>query len=215
MLQKSKERLVVCHFAALWAPQCRQISDVLQELAKSSDLASVLFVEVNAESLQDLSQEYNVASVPTCILFANGESCCVIEGANVPLLTKKIRETAFKKFPLSVDSLPASEKHETLDLNERLKSLINKGTVMIFMKGSPDAPRCKFSRQLVDILGEVDCKYESFDILSDEEVRQGLKLYSNWPTYPQIYVDGELVGGLDIIKELRETGDLKETLKIA
>jgi glutaredoxin-related protein len=102
------------------------------------------------------------------------------------------------------------------------------------MKGDRNTPRCGFSRQLVEILNETryqvkiaDMKstfslffalffriaYDTFDILNDEEVRQGLKTYSNWPTYPQVYVKGELVGGLDIIKELRSSGDLLSTLK--
>lgn len=68
------------------------------------------------------------------------------------------------------------------------------------MKGSPNAPRCGFSRTLVGILNELNAKYETFDILEDEEVRQGLKTFSNWPTYPQVYVNGEFIGGLDIIK---------------
>lgn len=68
------------------------------------------------------------------------------------------------------------------------------------MKGSPNAPRCGFSRTLVGILSELNAKYETFDILEDEEVRQGLKTFSNWPTYPQVYVNGEFIGGLDIIK---------------
>ena len=68
------------------------------------------------------------------------------------------------------------------------------------------------SRQMVGILKEENVKFSSFDILADEEVRQGLKTYSNWPTYPQLYVNGELVGGLDIVKEMKESGDLATTL---
>ena len=84
---------------------------------------------------------------------------------------------------------------------------------MIFMKGNRNEPRCGFSRTLIGILNETGLSYETFDILSDEEVRQGLKKFSNWPTYPQVYVKGDLVGGLDIIKELQESDDLITTLK--
>ena len=94
-----------------------------------------------------------------------------------------------------------------------LKALVNRDPLMIFMKGNPDEPRCGFSRTLVGILNETGLKYDTFDILSNEDVRQGLKKFSNWPTYPQVYVKGELVGGLDIIKELNESGDLLSTLK--
>uniref|UniRef100_A0A3B3UMR3 Glutaredoxin 3 n=1 Tax=Poecilia latipinna TaxID=48699 RepID=A0A3B3UMR3_9TELE len=106
--------------------------------------------------------------------------------------------------------LPAGAA-EVPDLNERLKKLINAGPCMLFMKGSPQEPRCGFSRQIVGLLKEHNIQFSSFDILSDEEVRQGLKTFSNWPTYPQLYVNGELVGGLDIVKELAESGELENT----
>lgn len=80
------------------------------------------------------------------------------------------------------------------------------------MKGLPSGPKCGFSRKIVDILENEGCSYGSFDILTDEEVRQGLKTYSDWPTYPQLYVGGELLGGLDIVQEMHEDGSLKEAL---
>ena len=93
------------------------------------------------------------------------------------------------------------------------KALINQAPLMIFMKGSPKEPQCGFSRTLVGILNDTGIEYDTFDILSNDDVRQGLKKFSNWPTYPQVYVKGELVGGLDIIKELKDSGDLESTLK--
>ena len=83
------------------------------------------------------------------------------------------------------------------------------------MKGSPDAPRCGFSRQIAELLAAEKVKFDSFDILSDEEVRQGLKTFSNWPTYPQLYADGKLLGGLDVVKELQEEGELLDSLPAA
>lgn len=98
------------------------------------------------------------------------------------------------------------------DLRARLERLVNYAPVMLFMKGTPDAPRCGFSRQMVELLRSVGAKFSSFDILTDESVRQGLKEYSNWPTYPQLYVKGKLIGGLDIARELHEQGELQQTL---
>jgi len=98
-------------------------------------------------------------------------------------------------------------------LDDRLKALINTGPIMVFMKGDPSTPKCGFSRQLMEILEETKLKFDTFDILTDDSVRQGLKSYSNWPTYPQVYVKGELIGGLDIIKELKESGDLVPSLQ--
>ncbi|VDM28496.1 unnamed protein product [Toxocara canis] len=72
---------------------------------------------------------------------------------------------------------------------------------MIFIKGTPEEPKCGFTRRALELLRSVNADFSSFDILSDEQVRQGLKEYSNWPTYPQIYLDGELIGGLDVFSE--------------
>ena len=82
------------------------------------------------------------------------------------------------------------------------------------MKGSPAAPRCGFSRQITEILSLNNIPYASFDILTDENVRAGLKTLSDWPTFPQLYVRGEFVGGLDIIKEIATSGDLASELGV-
>ena len=83
---------------------------------------------------------------------------------------------------------------------------------MLFMKGTPEAPRCGFSRRVSALLTESGRAYGTFDILGDEEVRQGLKELSDWPTYPQLYVDGELVGGCDIVEQLAQDGTLAAAL---
>lgn len=102
---------------------------------------------------------------------------------------------------------------KTVSLENRLKSLINKSPVMLFMKGNKEAAKCGFSRQILEIMNNTGVEYDTFDILEDEEVRQGLKTYSNWPTFPQLYVKGDLIGGLDIVKELLEGGELVSVLK--
>ena len=95
-------------------------------------------------------------------------------------------------------------------LEDKLKTLISSSPVMLFMKGSPQAPKCGFSRKIVDILSQESIEFGSFDILTDDEVRQGLKSYSDWPTYPQLYVHGKLMGGLDIVNEMIAEGSLKD-----
>jgi Grx4 family monothiol glutaredoxin len=85
------------------------------------------------------------------------------------------------------------------ELDAHLKQLVSAAPVMLFMKGTPSAPQCGFSRKTVAILRENGIKYGFFNILADDEVRQGLKEFSEWPTFPQVYVDGEFVGGLDIV----------------
>jgi Grx4 family monothiol glutaredoxin len=97
-------------------------------------------------------------------------------------------------------------------LEERVGGLIKQSRVMLFMKGLPSAPKCGFSRTIVEILDKLDCEYDSFNILEDDVVRQELKRIANWPTYPMLFCDGELVGGLDVVKEMNEAGELKELL---
>jgi Grx4 family monothiol glutaredoxin len=109
------------------------------------------------------------------------------------------------------DAVPFVE--ETID--DRLKKLINRSKVILFMKGSPSVPKCGFSRTTCQILKDENIEFDSFDILEDEEVRPELKRYSNWPTYPQLYVNGTLIGGLDIIKDMQSEGPLKEQLLVS
>merc|ERR1712194_971625 len=97
-------------------------------------------------------------------------------------------------------AIVAVNKPKEALLDERLGRLINRHRIMVFMKGIPSSPKCGFSRQIVNIL-------------EDEEVRQGLKKYSDWPTYPQLYLGGELIGGLDILKEMQESGDMDDLLE--
>ncbi|OAL39522.1 hypothetical protein AYO20_01392 [Fonsecaea nubica] len=99
------------------------------------------------------------------------------------------------------DSQAASGAEATEELNERLAKLVKAAPVMLFMKGTPSAPQCGFSRQLVSILRENQVKYGFFNILADNDVREGLKVFSDWPTFPQLYTNGELIGGLDIVRE--------------
>lgn len=97
-------------------------------------------------------------------------------------------------------------------LTSQIENLINSSPVMLFMKGKPDEPKCGFSRKVVEILRQEKVEFESFDILSDEEVRQGVKVYSNWSSYPQLYIKGELIGGSDIVLEMQKSGELKKVL---
>lgn len=134
----------------------------------------------------------------------NGKEVDRVDGFTPKEIQSKMVLTAARAplvgAPSASDPAPSAEESKEA-LNARLKSLIESNRVMLFMKGNPDAPRCGFSRTIVDLLNNNKIAFGSFDIFSDEQVRQGLKEYSNWPTYPQLYLDGELVGGLDVVKE--------------
>ncbi len=97
-------------------------------------------------------------------------------------------------------------------IQERIREVIQEDSVMLFMKGSPDFPQCGFSGRVVQILEACGAEFGSADVLIDPELREGIKAYSNWPTIPQLYIQGELIGGSDIVMEMHENGELKKKI---
>ncbi|MBU6250368.1 MAG: Grx4 family monothiol glutaredoxin [Cyanobacteria bacterium REEB417] len=100
-------------------------------------------------------------------------------------------------------------------LRQRLETLIGSSPVFVFMKGTKLMPQCGFSNNVVQILHALGVPFETFDVLSDMEIRQGIKDFSEWPTIPQVYVNGEFLGGSDILIEMYNSGELREKLAIA
>ncbi len=101
---------------------------------------------------------------------------------------------------------------EAMDVNDRIKKQLEDYSVLIYMKGTPDFPQCGFSAQTVAALREVNAKFAYVNIFEDPEIREGLKEYSNWPTFPQLYINGELIGGCDIAVELCQSGELQKII---
>ena len=99
-----------------------------------------------------------------------------------------------------------------MTIQEQIKEAIEQNDVILFMKGTPDFPQCGFSGRTVQILQACGARFASVDVLSNEEVRQGIKEYSNWPTIPQLYISGEFIGGSDIVYEMYESGELQSPL---
>jgi monothiol glutaredoxin len=97
----------------------------------------------------------------------------------------------------------------------RIETLVASNPIMVFMKGSKLMPQCGFSNNVVQILNSLGMPFETFDVLSDPDIRQGIKEYSEWPTIPQVYVNGEFIGGSDILIEMYNSGELRETLTVA
>lgn len=98
-------------------------------------------------------------------------------------------------------------------LKERIEKDIKNNKVMLYMKGTPDEPQCGFSAQVISVLKTYDVPFKTFNILDDDDIRQGIKEYSDWPTVPQLYVNGEFIGGCDILTEMHNDGELKEVLE--
>lgn len=100
-----------------------------------------------------------------------------------------------------------------MNTQEKIKQQMEENTVILFMKGNAELPMCGFSARAVNILKSCGIKFATVNVLDDEEIRQGIKVYSNWPTIPQLYINGEFVGGSDIIAEMFESGELQDLLK--
>jgi Grx4 family monothiol glutaredoxin len=204
---------VAVHFWAGWCEPCHALDAVLSAL--SSESPSIQTVRVEAEEATAISEKFEVAAVPLFLFFSAGKLVDKLEGANAATLTAKFRSFAGSSVPpvaaaaTAGSAVPAGPEA----LHRRLESLISRQPIMLFMKGSPEAPRCGFSSRVIEALQSTGVPFGTFDILQDEEVRQGLKEYSNWPTYPQLFVNGELVGGCDIILEMAAAGELEKELR--
>ena len=100
-----------------------------------------------------------------------------------------------------------------MDIKNEIKKIIDTNDVCLFMKGVPDAPQCGFSMTVSNILKHLNVNFKSVNVLDDQNLRQGIKEFSDWPTIPQLYIKGEFIGGCDIVKELFENGELKQLLE--
>ena len=100
-----------------------------------------------------------------------------------------------------------------MDMKNEIKKLIDTNDVCLFMKGVPDAPQCGFSMTVSNILKHLNVNFKGVNVLDDQNLRQGIKEYSDWPTIPQLYIKGEFIGGCDIVKEMFENGELKSLLE--
>ncbi|MBD1822622.1 Grx4 family monothiol glutaredoxin [Cyanobacteria bacterium FACHB-DQ100] len=103
----------------------------------------------------------------------------------------------------------------TTDVQDRIKTLLTNNKIVVFMKGSKLMPMCGFSNNVVQILNTLGVPYETVDVLEDYEIRQGIKDFSNWPTIPQVYINGEFIGGSDIMIEMYQKGELQQLVEVA
>ena len=104
-------------------------------------------------------------------------------------------------------------KRKIMEINDKIKKLINDNEVCLFMKGTPDSPQCGFSMAVSNVLKHLNVNFKGVNVLEDPNLRQGIKDYSDWPTIPQLYIKNEFIGGCDIVKEMFEKGELKKFLE--
>ncbi|CAL9766797.1 unnamed protein product [Musa acuminata subsp. burmannicoides] len=228
---------VVVHFWASWCEASKQMDQVFAHLA--TDFPQALFLRVEAEEQPEISEAYAVAAVPYFVFFKDGKSVDKLEGANPSILANRVAKVAgstslvesaspaslgIAAGPTVLEAVKDMAKENNSSKNEnansdlsglttRLWQLVNSHPVFLFMKGSPEQPRCGFSRKVVEILKDEGVEFGSFDILTDNEVREGMKKFSNWPTFPQLFCKGELLGGGDIAVAMHESGELKDVFR--
>ena len=232
-----KKRRVI-FFWAPWHDQCKvggPMDTIYESLAEatsttpSSTTASheddgVEFWKVEAELYPHLCQKYQVTFIPTFLMVdTNGVVVDRIEGSNDPArLTMAVRSFLVRQEQPPKPPSPITNATQAMEPPPMKQStdidigaLTRRSPIILFMKGLPSHPRCGFSRQMCLLLDKYNVSYDAYDILTNEEVRQGLKAYSDWPTYPQLYVQGEFIGGLDICKELDESDELMKILSFS
>ncbi|GAA5884738.1 hypothetical protein JCM16303_005253 [Sporobolomyces ruberrimus] len=240
LLSVDLERVSVLYFRADWAEPCKTMDVVVEELAKRH--SSVLFLSIEAEALPDISESFEVDAVPYFILLRGHTLLTRLSGAQPSVLSSAIKSHSSKPSAQSTSSQTpqaartiyqpgeqasgSTEAGGTIanggdeddeeseeELLKRCQELMKQSDVVLFMKGDRNTPRCGFSQKIVGILNSEEIEYTTFDILGDEGVRQKLKELNEWPTFPQLIIKGEFCGGLDVIKEMQESGELQEMIK--
>jgi len=208
-----------------WNEPSVAIKEVLAELAPDFPSARFYAVDADVAGAAEVCGAVGLTAMPSVTAFAHGKMLGCVAGFNpaetVAMVAAAaataaatpaaaVTATAGAAAPAAAAAAAAAEPAELSEA--ALRALTTQAPVMLFMKGAPEAPRCGFSRQIVELLNGAGVKFGSFDILSDQRVREGLKKLSNWPTYPQLYAEGELLGGLDVVKELAAAGELLDSV---
>ena len=188
---------VVAHFYTEWCEPSIQLNALIDSWVEEKYHENVFFVAVDAEKATSVVQDLSVEAVPMIVFFRNAKFVFNVEGARVEAIEGTIKRLYY-----------ASDAHEPLET--RLKNIIERERIVVFLTGTPSQPQCGFTSRICEILARANISFGHFDIMTDNEVLHGLKKYSNWPTYPQVYVDGQLVGGCDIIVQADKEGTLHE-----
>ncbi|RNF02760.1 thioredoxin-like protein [Trypanosoma conorhini] len=201
---------LVVHFSAAWCEPCKEVRRLLEEYS-SQYKEKVLFAEVDGDLAKEVSESEGVECVPFIIFFRTSsrekaeERVADVVGAKVDQIEMNM---------VSLYGNGSDTQESFPGLTEYLKYLTSRKGVVVFVTGTPSRPRCGFTGRLFEMFHELGVKFIYYDVWASDEVCEGLKKYSDWPTFPQVYVDGELIGGFDVCSQLKETGELKTVLKM-
>lgn len=224
---QQKHTLVALYFYMESNELCQLISNRMKDANKKyNDNDNILFLFINVEnpSNQEILSMFNVSIVPYCVIMRDGYILQKLYDSSLrdflftldecaPIIYKvesnnhqnqHVQST--KKFPLEMEDTYLYEDDmdtETLDneMDNKIEKLVNIAPVMLFIKGTPSEPKCRFSRNLIELLRKHQVRFGFFNVLRDPIIKDELKRFADWPTFPQLYINGEFQGGLDIIKE--------------
>ena len=199
---------IVVHYGAPWCEPVEPLREHFEALA--AERPDLTFVYCDAEAHGDIAEAEEVTSVPHIVFHRPNATTGVCDRS------AEVSGAKMKLLAMNINCLfnPVDDRTKYADLDAYCKYLINKFPVMLFITGTPSRPKCGFTGRLVEMLCDEyeDLQYGFYDVMSDDEVCEHLKKYSDWPTYPQIYVKGELLGGMDIAKQMHEKGQLAKAL---
>ena len=197
--QKASDRCLAVLYWAEWHAPCSVLRDQMAEMAKVFPL--VKFAWANADTAAELVDKLDVQQVPTLALFHPHKAAPETIENPSPESLSEIVEHQQEFYAKWFEEERKKAYREIEDL------VTQQPQFFMFIKGTPEQPKCKFTRKLLELFAPHGYRYKSFDILKDERIRQWLKFYSSWPTFPQVFLAGKFVGGVDIVSELVEAGE--------
>ncbi|XP_003740772.1 glutaredoxin-3 [Galendromus occidentalis] len=211
--------LLVVHFFSLpGSPECAQMDDVIREIIRDHPRVRFFKIDVSSEETRRIAAIWSIQKVPAFILTWGAHFVQTITGADPRTLLNKIYKLEQRMEAIRLGERPhavpidSSESEDSLEA--RLKKLVESSRVMVFLKGTPDYPKCGGSRQMVEILQRADIKYKYFDVTTDEKILNGIKRFLPSTSMPQLYLYGDYLGNVKTIQGLIKAGEFHKVYEI-
>ena len=202
-----QETLFLVHVELEQIPVCKTVNEALLAIRRENPQLNIC--RLNADHFLDFLTANQVTAAPTVLFYHRMRLIDRVAGFNQAELLKKIA-LHLRQIATMPKKIESTKNEADLNIEKKIENLLRSSRVLLFMKGTPNEPQCGFSRQACHLLDEHKIKYTTFDVLSDPNLREQLKKYSNWNTYPQLYIQGELIGGLDVMKQMIENGEFEQ-----
>ncbi|KAL4459496.1 hypothetical protein ABPG74_018109 [Tetrahymena malaccensis] len=203
-------KLIVITFYADWYDHSVNYVEQIANLQELMQIQDVVFCKCDAEKVPEVANKFQVSMVPTVVLTETRKTTIKKFENEVPAVLFEQIEEANKTFKNQFEN----EKER---MYAKIKELLSQPGVLMFIKGTPQEPECKFTRELLGIIESLKIRFRYYDIIADIDMRHWLRHYNKWPTYPQIFIDGKLLGGLDVLKEhiAKNTLEIPASCKIS